>query len=214
MSHWIICPICGIEFVRTSKTPKYCSIDCMVISRKIRELEAKKMKAERFMDDKVFSLVLIDLENFYVQLSRKYHKLIPDYSKYVFDKLIKYNVDVKHEYVIYWFTGNIPNITKNHFDNKYNKWIIETEQKGIRKTQTPIFASSDTKMVGIALELMIKYRPQINHVYLGSGDIDMKIIVDRCESYNLPLTIFSFDKTTTHNTYQKSSHDIIYLEDN
>jgi hypothetical protein len=165
--------------------------------------------------DTPFKLFLIDLENFYIRRKKDVGTLsspaITSLVNEIYSDCIRPQLQAKEEYLVWWF-GVDTTINRYIHEDLHNQWC-KTPSTQDQLKAGGIASSADTRLTAIGAEYIAKYHTLLTKVYLGSGDLDCKIILNRAEKYGIKSAVISYNRNTTHRWYRDNIDEIIYLED-
>jgi ATP-dependent Lon protease len=154
-----------------------------------KEKETQKRSDLLFKGEK-FPFFAVDVNNLMISFHKKY----PRISRIKDTPIMKLKKNYFNEkpYRAYFFTSD--HLTKYLHplsQNKYNKFYIE---KLYKKGESSQYMDIDTALATKASSFLERYKNQISHFYLGSGDKDFHTLIELAQEYKIPVTMIITEK--------------------
>lgn len=158
----------------------------------IKKKSIEKAKVKKKFQGKKFPLFAFDVNNLLISFKHKYPNYFFNMESPIVRIKKKYLRD--EPYLAYFFASahlarKLSVIPKNEF----NHILIENLIKD-RRTGTHV--DVDALLAGNITPIIEKYKDQISHFYLGSGDKDFHFIIEKAKKYNIPVSIIVIEEST------------------
>jgi len=160
----------------------------------IKKNSVEKVKEKQKFQGKKFPLFALDVNNLLISFKHKYPNYFNKESPIVKIKK-KYLKD--EPYLAYFFaSAHLARHLSVIHQNEFNHILIE---KLIKDRHTGIHVDVDALLAGNITPIIEKYKDQISHFYLGSGDKDFHFIIEKAKSYNIPVSIIIIEESNISN---------------
>jgi len=158
----------------------------------IKKKTVEKAKTKQKFQGKKFPLFAFDVNNLLISFKHKYPNYFFNKESPIVRIKKKYLKD--EPYLAYFFaSAHLARYLSVIPQNEFNHILIE---KLIKDKHTGIHVDVDALLAGIITPIIEKYKDQISHFYLGSGDKDFHFIIEMAKKYNIPVSIIVIEEST------------------
>jgi ATP-dependent Lon protease len=175
---------------------------------KMREERSKtRSKVRSKFEGEKFPLFAFDVNNLIISFRKKY----PNYYSYKETPIVKIKKKYlrKTPYLAYFFaTDQLSSELSPIQSNEFNHFFFETM---IKDRSSGKFVDIDTYLATEISPIIERYKDQISHFYLGSGDKDFHALIEKAKGYNIPTSLIVIEDSNLGNDFANLVSNVIYL---
>jgi hypothetical protein len=179
-------------------------------ARKKKEMAhpTKTVKVPHLFNGGTGKLFAFDMNNLATSWKKRFPKediLYSDFSM----RIVKILPNSTGNYMSYFYASiQYQNLMRKFPINTHNHWYIEDYQKNCISQE---IMDIDPTLTGEISQILRLYSDQISHFYLGSGDLDLHIVVDIARSRKIPITVIAFDENTLNHKLANLANSVELL---